>query len=75
MPRCNERLGPFQKVCCIRMKGHQGLHRARWEGLRGRYVTEWATDGGGSNGVRRNHLVLVSRPEFKKGQGDGRQIP
>ena len=43
MPRCNKRLEAFQKVCCIRMKGHQGLHRACREGLNGRDVMEWAT--------------------------------
>ena len=75
MPRCNERLGPSQKDCCIRMKGHQGLHRARWESLKGRHVTEWATDGGGGNGATSGKLVLYSRSESAKGKEDGRQIP
>ncbi len=41
MARCNEKLGRFQKVSCIRMKGHEGRHRARWQGLGRRRVTEW----------------------------------
>ena len=71
MPRCNEKLGRFQKVCCIRMKGHEGRHRARWQGLGGRRVTEWATDGGRSNGINTNQLVLYSRLELMKGHEDG----
>ena len=41
MPRCNEKLGGFQKVRCIRMKGHEGRHRARWLGLGRKHLTEW----------------------------------
>ena len=69
MTRCNKRLGQFQKVCCIRMEGHGGLHRARWQGLGGKYVTERTTDGAGSNGVSSSQLVLNSR--LMKGKFDG----
>ena len=41
MPHCNEKLGGFQKVRCIRMKGHEGRHRARWLGLGRKHLTEW----------------------------------
>lgn len=75
MARCNKRLGQLQKVCCIRMRGHEGLHRSRWRGLGGKHVTEWANDGEGNNGAGSSHLVLYSRLELLKGHEDGRQIP
>ena len=75
MARCNKRPGQFQKVRCIRIKDHEGLHRSRWQGLGGRRMTEWATDGAGETAVSRSSLVLYSRLESMKGHEDGRQIP
>lgn len=57
MPRCNEMLGRFEKVRCIRMKGHSGMHRARWLGLGVKRLTEWK----GTPEGRRHVLVFNER--------------
>ena len=81
MPRCNEKLGGFQKVRCIRMKGHEGRHRARWLGLGRKHLTEWK---GVLAGIRSDVGGRVQFDVFdkqfgcghaQKGHEDGRQIP
>ncbi len=56
MARCNEKLGRFQKADCIRMKGHAGLPRARWQGLGRRRPTEWREIGAACSEARRRPL-------------------